>query len=405
MISLDEARALLLDGVAPLATENIALADAAGRILAAEIVASFDQPALPTSAMDGYAVTGADAIAGTTLRVIGDAFAGTPFAGRVERGTAVRIATGGVVPDGAERVCIQEIVTRDGDAAILTGPIHDEHFVRPAGGDFRCGNTLLAAGQALTPAALGLAAAASHATLLVRTRPRVAIFASGDELREAGEALAPGEVINSASHAVAALIENWGGTADRQPTLPDDPSAIRVAIEGRRDLADILLFIGGASVGTRDYLRAVVADLGGELRFAKIAVQPGKPCWHARFADGRMLLGLPGNPASAFVCAHLLLEPLLAAMLGRETSLPLLPAILAAPMPEGGSRETWWRASAAIGGTGRLVVTPDLRRDSSLQRPLAEANALIRRPSGALASGAGELVDITLIAAIRLRSA
>ena len=403
MISLDEARALLLDRVAPLAAENIALADAAGRILAAEIVASFDQPALPTSAMDGYAVTGADAVAGTALRVIGDAFAGTPFAGRVERGTAVRIATGGVVPDGAERVCIQEIVTRDGDAAILTGPIHDEHFVRPAGGDFRCGDTLLAAGQALTPAALGLAAAASHATLPARIRPRVAIFASGDELREAGEALAPGEVVNSAGHAVAALVALWGGEAHRQPTVPDDPAAIRAAIEAAR--ADILLFIGGASVGTRDYLRAVVADLGGELRFARIAVQPGKPCWHARFADGRMLLGLPGNPASAFVCAHLLLEPLLAAMLGRETSLPLLPAMLATPMPEGGPRETWWRASAAIDAMGRLVVTPDPRRDSSLQRPLAEANALIRRPSGARASGAGELVDITLIAAIRLRSA
>ena len=403
MISLDEARALLLDGVAPLAAENIALADAAGRILAAEIVASFDQPALPTSAMDGYAVTGADAVAGTTLRVIGDAFAGTPFAGWVERGTAVRIATGGVVPDGAERVCIQEIVTRDGDAAILTGPIHDEYFVRPAGGDFRCGDTLLAAGQALTPAALGLAAAASHATLSVRICPRVAIFASGDELREAGEALAPGEVVNSAGHAVAALVALWGGDAHRQPTLPDDPAAIRVAIGAAQ--ADILLFIGGASVGDRDYLRGVVAELGGKLRFDKIAVQPGKPCWHARFTDGRLVLGLPGNPASAFVCAHLLLEPLLAALLGRARSLPLLPAILAVPMPHGGPREVWWRATVAIDAAARLVATPDPRRDSSLQRPLAEANALIRRAPGTEPSPAGASVEVLLIAGAALRAA
>ena len=403
MISLDEARQLLLDGVAPMAVEQVALADAAGRILAAEIVASFDQPALPTSAMDGYAVADADAVADTRLRLVGDAFAGAPFSGRIERGTAVRIATGGVVPDGADRVIMQEIVARDGDDIILTGPIHDGLFVRSAGGDFRSGERLLVAGDVLTPGAVGIAAAANQASLLVRSRPSVAIFASGDEVREAGEALAPGDVVNSAGHAVAALVALWGGEPDRRPTLPDDPDAIRVAIAAAR--ADILLFIGGASVGERDYLRAVVAELGGTVRFDKIAVQPGKPCWHARFADGRMLLGLPGNPASAFVCAHLLLEPLLAATLGRGSSLPLLPALLAAPMPEGGPRETYWRASAAIGGDSRLIVTPDPRRDSSLQRPLAEANALIRRAPGAMPSPVNAPVEVLLIAGTAIGAA
>lgn len=403
MISLDEAGALLLDGVAPMASEHVVLADAAGRVLADEVVASFDQPALPTSAMDGYAVAAVDAVAGRRLRLVGDAFAGTPFSGRIERGTAVRIATGGVVPGGADRVIMHEIVTRDGDDIILGGPIHDAHFVRPAGGDFRVGEQLLAAGAPLTPGALGLAAAANHAALPVRIRPSVVIFASGDELREAGEALAPGEVVNSAAHALAALIEHWGGEPHRLPTLPDDPAAIRAAIDAAR--ADILLFIGGASVGIRDYLRGVVADLGGELRFDQIAVQPGKPCWHARFADGRMLLGLPGNPASAFVTAHLLLEPLLGALLGRASSLPLLTAILAAPMPEGGPREVWWRATVAIDAAARLVVTPDPRRDSSLQRPLAEANALIRRPAGASAADAGTSVEIMVVAGTTLRPA
>ena len=403
MISLDAARALLLGGVVPMAAEQVALADAAGRILAADVIASFDQPALPTSAMDGYAIAAADAIAGTRLRLVGDAFAGTPFAGRVERGTAVRIATGGVVPDGAERVIMQEVVARDGDGVILTGPIHEALFVRGAGGDFRTGERLLAAGETLTPGALGLAAAANHATLSLSTRPSVAIFASGDELREAGEPLAPGEVANSAAHAVAALISLWGGAPDRQPTLADDPATIRTAISAAQ--ADILLFIGGASVGERDYLRSVVAELEGAIHFDKIAVQPGKPCWHARFADGRLLLGLPGNPASAFVCAHLLLEPLLAALLGRETAHPLLRATLAAPMPAGGARETWSRASAAVDDGGVVIVTPDPRSDSSLQRPLAEANALVRRPAGASAAPAGTPVDVILIAGTALRPA
>ena len=403
MISLDAARALLLEGVEPLDSEQVALSDAAGRTLAADIIAAFDQPALPTSAMDGYAIAAADAVAGARLKLVGDAFAGTPFAGQVERGTAVRIATGGVVPDGADRVIMQEVVARDGDAIILTGPIDDALFVRPAGGDFRSGERLLKEREALTPGALGLAAAANKAALPVRTKPRVTIFASGDELREAGEPLAPGDVVNSAAHAVAALAALWGGDPHRQPTLADDPATIRAAIEATH--ADILLFIGGASVGDRDYLRAVVVDLGGTIRFDEIAVQPGKPCWHARFPDGRLLLGLPGNPASAFVTAHLLLEPLLAALLGCEASLPMLPAILAAPMPPSGPREVWWRATVAIDLAARLVVTPDPRRDSSLQRPLAEANALIRRPAGAAAVDTGAPVEIMLIAGTSLRPA
>ena len=403
MISLDAARALLLEDVSPMPTEPVALAAAAARILAADVIAPFDQPQLPTSAMDGYAITAADAVTGRRLRLIGDAFAGSPFLGRVERGMAVQIATGGVVPDGADRVIMQEVVARERDIIILTGPIHDALFVRPAGGDFRNRERLIAAGDALTPAALGLAAAANHAVLSVRAKPRVAIFASGDELREAGEPLALGEVVNSASHAVAALIALWGGEPDPRPTLPDDPATIRAAIEATH--TDVLLFIGGASGGARDYLRSVVADLGGTIRFDQIAVQPGKPCWHARFSDGRLLLGLPGNPASAFVCAHLLLEPLLAAFLGRASSLPLLPAILTAPMPAGGPREVWWRASVVIDAAARLVVTPDPRRDSSLQRPLAEANALIRRPASATAADTGSPVEIMVVAGTIVRPA
>ena len=395
MITLDSARALLLAGVAPLEAEQVALTDAFGRVLADDLVARFDQPALPVSAMDGYAVTASDAVAGARLAVIGDAYAGTPFAGELARGQAVRIATGGVVPRGADRILVQEVVRREGNALIVEGPVGDASFVRPAGGDFRAGDLLLEAGQMVTAARLGLAAAASAATLAVRRRPRVAVFASGDELREPGAMLGPGEAANSAAFALAALVERWGGIADRRAVLPDDRDRAGALIREVAD-SDLLLFIGGASVGDRDVLRGAVAGLGATILFDRIAVQPGKPSWHARFADGRLVLGLPGNPASAFVCAHLLLEPLIAALLGRPSLCQPQPARLATAVSESGPRETWWRAELTIDASGRRIVTPDMRRDSSLQRPLAAANALLRQPA-AVALAAGDRVDVILL--------
>lgn len=397
MISLDEARQRLLSAIAPLGPEQAALGDAHDRILAADVIAPFDQPALPMSAMDGFAVRSADAVPGARLHLIGSAYAGTPFDASVTPGTAVRIATGGVVPDGAGRVIMQEFVTRDGDHIILGDPLHKEHFVRPAGGDFHAGEILLRAGQRLTAARLGLAAAANCATLSVRRRPRIALFASGDELRDPGAALAPGQVLNSAAPAIAALVIGWGGEALRQPILPDDRAHCRRTIAAARDDHDLLLFIGGASVGDKDVLRDAVADLGGEILFDRIAVQPGKPSWCARFADGRLALGLPGNPASAFVCAHLLLEPLIAAFLGRASRMTPRAAILRDALPANGPRETYWRAVAALDPAGRLVVALDPRRDSSLQLPLASANALVRQPASSARAEPGAIVELLVI--------
>lgn len=381
MISLDAARALLLAGLPPLGSEGVATGMAAGRVLAADLVSAIDQPAAPLSAMDGFAVHADDAHSGARLRLVGEAYAGAPFEAQVVRGTAVRIATGGVVPPGATRVVMQEICRREGDLLVIEGPMHDAHFIRPAGGDFRAGETLLGAGDVLAPARVGLAAAANQGALAVRIPPRVAIFASGDELREPGGALSSGAAVDSAGPVLNALVGQWGGVAHRYPVLPDDHDRARSLIEGAAP-ADLLLFIGGASVGDRDVLRAVVAGLGAELRFERIAVQPGKPCWHARFSDGRLVLGLPGNPASAFVCAHLLLEPLLAAWLRRASLCGLLRARLGAAVAGVSDRETYWRARVDADGEGQAVVTPDPRRDSSLQRPLAEANALLRQPAG-----------------------
>lgn len=396
MISLEEARSLLLDGVVPLAAEQVPLRSCGERVLAADVLATIDQPAEPRSAMDGYAVRSADAVSGAKLRVVGEAFAGAPFSGPLQAGTAVRIATGGVVPPGADRVIMQEACRGDGSTVTLVGPLAEARFVRPAASDFARGDLLLSEGQVLGPAQLAVSAASGHAVLPVRRRARVAIFASGDELREPGEALGPGETYNSASAAIDQLVQRWGAIPVRQATLPDDLAAAAEAIATAREAADVLLFIGGASVGERDLLRSAVGQLGAMLRFDRIAVQPGKPSWHARFPGGQAVLGLPGNPVSAFVCAHLLLEPLIAAFSGRPSHTHFMAAKLTAPLPMGGGRECYWRGSALVSGDGQLAVTPDTRSDSSLQRALANSNALIQRAADAPAAATGTLVRIAL---------
>lgn len=395
MITLDEARMLLLAGIEPMATEAVALDAAAGRVLAADLTAQFDQPASARSAMDGYAVAAGDAVVGAELRIVGSALAGAPFEDRLERGTAVRIATGGVVPEGSERVVMQERVVRDGDCIKLVGPLDEARFIRPHGGDFAAGDVLLRAGDQLTPARIGLAAAAGFAELLVRRRPRITVLASGDEIKEPGALIGPGDTYNSASFAIQALVQGWSGEARRGSSLPDDFDLASVQLAAARN-CDILVLIGGASVGDRDVLRPVVEALDGVIVFAGIAIQPGKPCWHARFAGGPLVLGLPGNPASAFVCAHLLLEPLIAQLLCRVSLTGLRPALLSDPLPAGGRRESYLRASASIDRDARLVAAPDLRSDSSLQVPLASSNALILRAIDAPAADAGALVEIFL---------
>lgn len=397
LISLDEARALLLADLRPVDSETLPIAECGGRILAADLVAFRDQPPDPVSAMDGYAVRSGDARSGAVLTVIGNAPAGAPFGGSVAPGTAVKIATGGVVPSGADRIVVQEIVEREGERIRIVEAPGAATFVRAAGCDFAFGETLGRTGDRLTPARLGLAAAANLGILAVRRRPRVALLASGDELREPGSALEPGAIINSAAYALAALVTAWGGDPVRNPILPDDRSRCAAALRAADLDVDIVVPLGGASVGERDVLKPLVLALGARPVFDRIAVQPGKPCWHARFADGRLVLGLPGNPASAFVCAHLLLKPLLQALLGRtEPERPLF-AALTVDLPAGGSREVYWRARVSADTDGRLRVEPDMRLDSSLQAPLAAANALVRRSPGAPPAVSGELVETVLI--------
>ncbi|MBA3666712.1 MAG: molybdopterin molybdotransferase MoeA [Sphingomonas sp.] len=393
LIALDEARRLLLDGQAALEIEIVPLAEAAGRVLAEELVAVRSQPPAPLSAMDGYAVQNADVAAGARLHLIGEAPAGAPFAGAVGAGECVRIATGGVVPHGADRVIVQEHVERDGDAIVVcdaSGPM----FVRPAGCDFAEGDVLLPRGTFLGAARLGLVAASGRARVSIFRRPRVAILASGDELIEPGDQAGPGAMFNSAAYALAVLVERWGGLAVRQAILPDD---LDVCIEriGALSEVDLIVPLGGASVGDRDVMRAAFEALSASLRFERIAVVPGKPSWHARFGDGRIVLGLPGNPSSAFVCAHLLLKPLLFALTGRDPAVAvrLSAARLTDNVGANGAREAYLRGTTSIDGEGQMTAKIDPRQDSGLQTPLAAANALIRRPPGAPAARAGDRID------------
>jgi molybdopterin molybdotransferase len=401
MLTLDEARALLLENAAPGPVEHLALADCGGRTLAEDVAAARSQPPDPVSAMDGYAVQGGDAGAGAVLEVIGEAPAGAPFGGEVIAGTAIRIATGGVVPPGADRVVMQELVAAEGSRIRIVEAPGAARFVRAAGSDFAAGENLLHVGERLGPARLALAAAANAATLAVRVAPRIVILASGDELREPGAKLGKGEIVNSAAYAVAGLVREWGGIPSRLPILPDDRLACRARLQGDALDGEIILPLGGASVGERDSLRPLFAEMGARMIFERVAVQPGKPTWHALLPDGRILLGLPGNPASAFVCAWLFLRPLIDRLLGRAGTGPgFVAARAAADLPANGPRESFLRGRARIGDDGVLAAEAEPRQDSHLQKPLARANALIRRAAHVPAAAAGSAIELLLIGAL-----
>lgn len=397
MIPLDEAQKLLLSGITLLGAERVALADAFRRVLAEELRAGRDQPPVSVSAMDGYAVRTADARIGAVLQVIGEAPAGAPFDGAVEAGQAVRIATGGALPRGAGRIVIQEHVRRARDS-IRIEDVSTASFVRPAGGDFRAGDAIALAGQFVTPARLGLIAANGRGDVLVARRPRVAIVPSGDELREPGQPPSAAGVYNSAAYAVAALVEQWGGTAVRTAILPDESAAIDAGLASILHEVDVVVPLGGASVGDRDLLRPAFEAHGARIVFNRVAVIPGKPTWHARCFGGPLVLGLPGNPASAFVCAHLFLRPLLQTLTGASPTSRLHSARLTAGLAPNGPREAYLRAEALI-QDGAVEIAVAAHQDSSLQVPLAAANALVRRMPNAPAAARGDLVEYLPLAA------
>jgi molybdopterin molybdotransferase len=391
MIGFDEALALIVAAATPLDRETVALADAPGRVLAAPVVARLDSPASDTSAMDGYAVreVGLAALP-ARLRVAGESFAGRGFDGRMGTGECVRVFTGAPVPEGADRVIIQEIVRRDGDMALFGHALGGGRHVRAMGSDFRKGDVLLEPGRRLDPRAMVAAAAADRATVEVWRRPRIVVLATGDELAEPGTAAGlPGAIPDSVSFGVAALIAQYGGEVVGRRRLNDDPASLEAAAAEALDEADLVVVTGGASVGEKDYARPMFGPSGLELIIDKVAIKPGKPVWLGR-ALGKLVLGLPGNPTSAMVTGRLFLAPLVAGLSGEAVSAALdwRPGRLGAGLGACGDREAFHRAAWREGRAHPLTD-----QDSSAQRALAAADLLIRRRPGEPEAAAGDDVE------------
>ncbi len=390
LVPVAEALARLLADAAPVGEEFVGIAEAGERVLAREIVALRRQPPFDVSAMDGYAVRARD-IAGpsATLEIVGEAAAGGRFDGTVGPGQAVRIFTGAPVPEGADTILLQEDARRTENRVEALEATAAGRHIRRAGLDFEPGELLLERGRLLDPAALSLAAAANHPRLPVFPEPLVAILATGDELVSPGSEIGPDQIVASNSYGVASIIRKCGGRVLDLGIAPDDRATIAAAVEKAREAgARVVVTLGGASVGEHDLIREVMAGLGMELDFWKIAMRPGKPLMFGRLGAARVL-GLPGNPVSSLVCAHLFLVPLIARLAGRPYRAPMEDAVLGAAMKENDHRQDYVRARLEE-TDGRLVATPFPFQDSSMLKTLAAANCLIVRPPHAPAAAAGE---------------
>lgn len=391
MISVTDALAKCLALVAPLETETVPLAQSAGRVLRGDVAADRPQPPFAASAMDGYAILSADHEIGKTLKVIGESAAGHGWDGTVTAGTALRIFTGAPMPRGADRVVLQEDVTRNGDLIILGERIEQGTNVRPAGADFPAGFTLRAP-RRLGPSDLALLAAMNCGQVPVSRRPVVAIIATGDELVMPGESLRDDQIVASNCFALKAMVQSAGAEARLLPIAPDRPEALRATLELASG-ADLIVTIGGASVGDHDLVAQVAGDLGLDRAFYKIAMRPGKPLMAGRLGTS-VFLGLPGNPVSAIVCGHLFLLPMLRAMLGLDQVAPIEhSARLSAPLPANGPRAHYMRAVVEHTPDGDLVTAFD-RQDSSLLTILTEANCLLVCPPNAPPLATGQSVTI-----------
>ena len=395
LISVAQALDHVLAHAVPLAAEKVPLAEADGRVLASDLKALRTQPPADVSAMDGYAVRAADvARAPVQLNVIGEVAAGRPFTTAIGPGEAARIFTGGVVPDGADTVVVQEVTTRDGDRVAVQKASAKGRNVRAQGLDFRLGQVLLGKGHHLKARDLALAAGMNYPLLPVHRRPKVALFATGDELVQPGTEPGPGQIVYSNGFALAALAREEGAAVTDLGVVADKLEDTVAAVRRARDLgSDILVTTGGASVGDYDLVQNALAAEGIDLSFWKIAMRPGRPLMHGRL--GAMhVLGLPGNPVSSYVCAFLFLVPLIRRMSGRgDLVAPTKSAILGNDLPENDERADYLRATLQ-NGSGALVATTAPAQDSSMMVPLSKADCLVIREPYAPAAKAGSACSI-----------
>ncbi|PSM19751.1 gephyrin-like molybdotransferase Glp [Nitratireductor sp. StC3] len=391
LMPVDDALARLLAGAGRLEAETLPIADCAGRVLAAPLAALRTQPPFDASAMDGYAVRAADvANPPARLRVIGQAPAGEPFAGTLGPGEAVRIFTGGVVPDGADTVLIQENTRPAADGEVeAVEPVAPGKNIRRKGLDFEAGAPLLDDGRLLDAAALSLAASANHARLAVVKRPLVAILATGDELLPPGSTVGPGQIIASNLYGVAALARTGGADVLDLGIAPDREAAIAQALERALQAgADIVVTIGGASVGDHDLVQKSLLTHGAKIDFWKIAMRPGKPLMAGQLG-GRHVLGLPGNPVASLICSLVFLMPLIARLAGRPVENLYRDGVLGSALPKNDLRQDFLRADIRKDGD-RLIASAASVQDSSMLRVLAAAGALIVREPFAPAAAAGD---------------
>jgi molybdopterin molybdotransferase len=396
LLPVPEAIARILDGVKPLAAEAAELSRSQDRVLAAPVKAVRHQPPFDASAMDGYALRHADLAAGTTTFVLaGTSAAGHGWKGTVKPGQAIRILTGAPVPRGADTIVIQENTRREGNAlTVLEVPAQGRN-IREAGADFRKGEILLPAGIRLRARDIGLAAAGNAATLKVRRRPRLVLFTTGDELVLPGARPRADQIVSSNSHAIEAMARRLGADVVNLGIVADTLKATGAAI--RKGFgADILVTTGGASVGDHDYVQEALKGAGVSINFWKIAMRPGKPFMFGRKGRTRVL-GLPGNPVSALVCARLFLNPLINALLGLPTSEVTATARLEGSLPANDERQDYIRATLDTAPDGTRIARPFSRQDSSMQRTFRESGCLIIRPAHAPAIASGAEIPVLVL--------
>jgi len=402
VISVAEALAHVTSSVGPLAAEQVALPDALGRVLAEDVASRLTQPPVDVSAMDGYAVRAADVTSQpVTLKVIGESAAGGAFDGTLGAGQAARIFTGAIVPDGADAIVIQENTDAEGGEVIVKEGVAPGTHVRTAGLDFRVGQVLLTTGKMLSARDVGLAAAMNVPWLKVRRQPRIAILATGDEVVMPGEPLGRTQIISSNSVALGAYVRALGGVPTSLGIARDNEESLHTMLTGVAG-ADMLVTIGGASVGDHDLVRKVLGAEGLKLTFYKVAMRPGKPLIFGRLGDVPVL-GVPGNPVSAGVSTVIFLGPAMEVMLGlrnsgEDASGPAPTALLGRNLEANDRRQDYLRASLGRDAEGCFVATPFEQQDSSMMTLFAAADCLIVRPPHAPPAKAGERIEIVPLA-------
>ncbi len=396
LLPVEDAKEQILAGVKLSSSETIELDHAAGRVLASDLTAKRNQPPFDASSMDGYAVKALDVgDAPCSLQLIGEAAAGQAFDGEISQGQCTRIFTGAPLPKGADAVVMQENTERDGNSVSILQSVSVGNFVRPIGLDFKDGEKVLTTGTKLNTGSIGLCASMNCATVNVRKRPTVAILATGDELVEPGQVTRPDQIVSSNSVSLAAAVRAFGGEPIQLGIAPDNLDKITAAISGAAQ-ADILLTIGGASVGDHDLIGPAFTQLGIELDFWKIAMRPGKPLIFARQGDQRVI-GLPGNPVSALVCARIFLKPLIQKMLGLSHQDEISYGTLAGDLRENDQRQEYMRACFEVDENGKKTLQPFNKQDSSMQMTFARSDVLIIRPPFAAALKKGDRVPYLAI--------